>query len=46
MLDEINRYEHREGRPLLSAVVVVQEDNKPGEGFFKLARELGVFQGG
>jgi hypothetical protein len=25
--------------------VVVQAENKPGEGFFKLARELGLFLG-
>ena len=45
ILDEINRYEHREGHPMLSAVVIVQEENKPGEGFFKLARDLGMFFG-
>jgi len=26
-------------------VLVVQEDNMPGEGFFKLARDLGLFLG-
>ncbi len=46
MLDEINRHEHRENRPMLSAVVIVQADNKPGSGFFECARGLGVFQGG
>jgi len=46
MLDDINRYEHQEHRPMLSAVVIVQADNKPGEGFFKLARDLGLFHGG
>jgi hypothetical protein len=45
MLDDINRYEHQERHPMLSAVVIVQAENKPGEGFFKLARELGLFLG-
>lgn len=44
MLDEVNRYEHQQGRPMLS-VVVNNEKNAPGDGFFKLARELGVYQG-
>jgi len=46
MLDDINRHEYRENRPMLSAVVIVQADNKPGAGFFECARNLGVFQGG
>ncbi len=45
MLDQINRHEYQEGRHMLSAVVIVQEDNKLGEGFFKLARKLGLFLG-
>ncbi len=45
MLDEINRHEHQQGRPMLSAVVIVQADKLPGGGFFKLARELGVYRG-
>ena len=46
MLDDINRYEHQQGHPMLSAVVNVQEKNAPGEGFFKIAHELGVYRGG
>ena len=49
MLDKINRQEHEQGRPMLSAVVVQKEGNvygAPGDGFFKLARELSVFRGG
>ena len=43
-LDEINTYEHREGRPLLSAVVVRKDGNgMPGEGFFYIAWQLGRF---
>ena len=48
MLDQINRQEHEQGRPMLSAVVVQKEGETygaPGDGFFKLARDLGVFQG-
>jgi len=42
MLGEISRFEHEHGRPLLSAVVVLQESGEPGAGFFTLARELGL----
>ena len=48
MLDQINRQEHEQGRPMLSAVVVQKEGETygaPGDGFFKLARDLGVFRG-
>jgi len=48
LLDKINRQEHEQGRPLLSAVVVQKEGESqgaPGEGFFKLAKDLGVFHG-
>jgi len=48
MLDKINRKEHEQGHPMLSAVVVQKEGESygaPGDGFFKLARELGVFGG-
>jgi len=45
MLGEISEWEHKEGRPLLSAVVIRDDIGIPGEGFFKLARKLGKFQG-
>ena len=45
MLDDINQYEHSENRPMLSAVVIVERENKPGSGFFVCARELGRFHG-
>ena len=41
-LDEINRHEHREGRPLLSAVVTHKDgDQMSGDGFFRIAGSLG-----
>jgi len=39
ILDDINRYEVGQNRPLLSAIVV-NETKMPGKGFFRLAREL------
>lgn len=44
LLDQISRYEHDNGRPLLSVVVIHIEDNIPGNGFFSLAKELGLFR--
>ena len=40
-LDEINHYEHRNGRPMLSALVVSGRSVLPGKGFFACARLLG-----
>lgn len=40
ILGNISFYEHEAGRPLLSSVVV-SKNNKRGDGFFKLAEELG-----
>lgn len=45
LLDRISRHEHGQGRPLLSAVVVHMEKNVPGNEFFALAAELGLFRG-
>ena len=45
ILDDINRHEHELGRPMLSAVVVHKESLMPGQGFFTLARALGLFVG-
>lgn len=39
-LDAINRREHEEGRPYLTAVVVHSGDGMPGLGFFDLVQEL------
>jgi hypothetical protein len=41
-LDEISTDEHNDGRPLLSVVVVREDTEMPGKGFFRLARSLGV----
>ena len=43
ILGEISQHEHDAGRPLLSAVVISRDTNMPGEGFFKLARDLSLF---
>lgn len=40
LLDEINRHEHLEGRPLLSAIVVHKGTTEPGDMFFGLAEAL------
>lgn len=42
ILCAVSEVEHAGGRPLLSAVVIREDKNMPGEGFFTLARELGV----
>ena len=46
ILDGISQAEHYAGRPLLSAVVIRRDKNKPGRGFFVLARRLGLYGGG
>jgi len=45
ILDDINQREREFGRPMLSAVVVHKESLMPGQGFFTLARALGLFIG-
>jgi len=37
LLDEVSRYEHAHGRRLLSVVVVRQDTERPGAGFFAKA---------
>ena len=46
ILGEISVHEHDQGRPMLSAVVVLAGRELPGHGFFKLARELNLFRSG
>jgi len=46
ILGAISTREHEAGRPLLSAIVVRQVDGRPGQGFFVLARQLGLLQPG
>jgi hypothetical protein len=41
ILDEINRREDAQGRPMLSILVVHKDDKTPGPGFFKLAKHIG-----
>ena len=41
LLGDISIYEHSNNRPLLSALVIRQGDNYEGDGFYKLADELG-----
>ncbi|MDH5360392.1 MAG: hypothetical protein OEX03_07500 [Gammaproteobacteria bacterium] len=46
LLREIAIHENSEGRPMLTALIVHRgNDNKPGEGFFSIAQELGHFDG-
>jgi hypothetical protein len=40
ILGEISRFEHDNGRPLLSCLVVSKSDNYQGDGFYKLCEEL------
>ena len=42
LLGQISTSEKNSGRGMLSAVVVTAEDQAPGQGFFKLAKELGI----
>jgi len=46
ILGEISTHEHAQGHPLLSAVVIHKDNNIPGNGFFTLAEQLGLYHGG
>jgi hypothetical protein len=46
LLGKISTYEHQQGRPMLTAIVVHKQDNVPGHGFFELARHLGLLSAG
>ena len=41
MMGELSTAEHEAGRPLITALIVLQESYRPGQGFFQLARSLG-----
>jgi len=41
LLDEINQHESGQGRPLLTALVVLADKKMPGQGFFDCATRLG-----
>lgn len=46
ILGEIAVHEHSEGRPMLTALIIHRgNDNNPGEGFFSIAHELGIYNG-
>jgi hypothetical protein len=45
ILDDVNRVEFAQGRPMLSAVVILKDSNIPGSGFFTCARELRRYSG-
>lgn len=45
ILDDINRYEAARKAPLISALVIRQDINIPGSGFFECARELERYRG-
>jgi len=40
-LGRVSRAAHKDGRPMLSAVAVNRDTEKPGSGFYELAWELG-----
>lgn len=42
ILGKISTYEHQNGQPMLTAVVVHKQDSMPGDGFFELAHHLGL----
>ena len=45
MLGYITEMEHKAGRPLLTAIIVRQDTDFPGAGFFRKAQRLGVYDG-
>lgn len=44
ILGDISSFEHDEGRPLLSAVVIEATSKIPGHGFFTLAQAVGLMK--
>jgi len=44
-LDEINTYEHEQGHPILSAVVIQRDSHMPNRHFFEFCRDAGVLKG-
>jgi hypothetical protein len=45
LLGEISRFEHDEGRPMLSSIVWHKDMSSPGPGLYKLGVELGIVRG-
>jgi len=46
LLGEISDQMHRQGKPMLSALVINQQEKMPGKGFFELAISLGKLRFG
>lgn len=52
MLNQISENEHKNGRPLLAAVVILKrkpvgvKKKIPGDGFFGMAQKVGLYNGG
>ena len=42
IVGEISKFEHNEGRPMLSAIVIHKDGKSIGDGFYELARQLGL----
>lgn len=45
LLGEINTAEHEHDRPMLSAVAVLKDEGRPGQGFFDICHRLGAYGG-
>ena len=46
LLGEIAQYENENNRPMLTALIIHRgNDNNPGEGFFSIATEFGLYNG-
>ena len=46
LLQEIGDFESENHRPMLPAIVVQKSTKIPGQGFFRAARQSGLFKGG
>ena len=44
-MDEINSYEHEQGHPVLSAVVIQKDSHMPNKHFFEFCRDIGLLKG-
>jgi len=46
LLTEIALHEFQQGRPMLTSLIIHKgNDNTPGEGFFSIATDLGIYSG-
>jgi hypothetical protein len=45
LLGEISDTEHGQGNPMLSVLVINEDMNRPGNGFYDLASKLGKYNG-